>query len=1485
MNLINEFIQYLLSQKKLPSRVTVKNYKADVSQFIRWYSEKFQREFDPTAISNQILSAYKKDKISLGIAPRSFERHLSSLRKFFLFLKLEGHISHSPFEQQAQSAEVLAQDDPFKIRDFKNFLYVYNASKLTIKNYVIDIKQFFDWAQEVTGAKDAWQVEDKNVFTKLNNNVIQEYKNRLVDQGFSPLTVNRKLSSLRKYLTWAQQEGLISTIKPSAYEQISNLKTLSPSNNRGLESLQIADTQLPATAEEASSYSPFPPVRLAQKSGKGLNALFEAILITPIVELLKHGQLLLWKSGGKEVFYNLQDKIRKTATSQQSYVDEISVKNLSKSFYNPLSISTKYFPWYRKVIFHTRYTRPDWYKRYHSYSITHYFHFAILIIFISALSFSFYNAFVIKPQMDKKALAALPTAPPRIMSFQGRLTNSNDVPIATATPLRFAIYDDLTASGAALLWQEIQTVSPDEDGIFSVLLGNNIPFPADLFQNSALWLGVTVQQTDELTPRQQLATVAFAANSESLQGLVPITAGGAGTSNVVLALDSSGNLSIGGSATPTFAATGGQFTLSGRILNLTTATGSNTNIVMNPDGLGKIEIQKPLVNNTLNNNITTAAGSVEVDDLLSVLASSSGQSAFTINQTGSGPLISASASGVAKFTVDNSGTITSGSVIPLATSTYDLGSSSKYWNNLYVNNIVGASTGVQGYWQRASNAISPVNTTDDVLLGATSTASALIKLTGTSGNNSWINTGNVGIGTTAPGSKFYISGGSVGIDNGYFYSGKRSDSVIAGLLGVATDDFTTIKSSGASYGFKIVDTSNSPLMTVLNGGNVGIGTTSPAQKLDVLSAAGGTQLRLSSDPAKYADLKTDQMGYLSFAPTGLIATMAGTFNPNANATYDLGSATRHWANLYVDNLIGTTVASNEWQRVLGALSPRNITDDVLLGASATSSALIKLSGTSGNNSWINTGNVGIGTTSPLEKFAVTGNATISGTLTVDTIKPETGALNLQYKSGGNAWTTGLTLLDNSGNVGIGTTAPTASLDLVTGASTTNGMNLTANSLTTGQGLYLSSTSTGLTTGNLMGLYWNPGSATTATGDLLSLDIGSLGTIGNIFNVKDNGSPVFSVSQTAATFNLPTTFTSAGDVSMAYDLLFTNPSASYIKSSAPLYLEAGETFNSSDLTLRTFNKGNVIVDSEAFVTNYAATVSGQFIAGTNIAPANIGGSYFTNSSTFGKALMILNQTESQDIFTASASGVNKFSIANNGRLTIPLYNAAGGVMYGNSSGSLYQTAAGTASQCLLGGAAPAWGSCSTGTADRYWQELAGALSPINTNADLLLGGSATASALVKFTGTANGDSWINTGNVGIGTTSPSDKLHISVGDIGLSNTNTTNTSQGILKFYSPTYPTAYAGIEGRTNGSGTNQLDLIFYTAYGSASEKMRILSNSGNVGIGTTSPLEKFAVIGNATISGTLTVDTIRPETGALNLQYKSGGNAWTTGLTLLDNS
>ena len=131
----------------------------------------------------------------------------------------------------------------------------------------------------------------------------------------------------------------------------------------------------------------------------------------------------------------------------------------------------------------------------------------------------------------------------------------------------------------------------------------------------------------------------------------------------------------------------------------------------------------------------------------------------------------------------------------------------------------------------------------------------------------------------------------------------------------------------------------------------------------------------------------------------------------------------------------------------------------------------------------------------------------------------------------------------------------------------------------------------------MALDWSPGSSTTATGDLLSLNVGANGVLGNIFNVKDNTSSVFSVSQTAVTANLPASFTAAGDVSVAYDINFTNPTASYIKSAAPLYITAGETFNSSDLTFATYNKGRVNINTEALEVTGSASISGVLGIGT------------------------------------------------------------------------------------------------------------------------------------------------------------------------------------------------------------------------------------------------------------------------------------------------
>ncbi len=265
-----------------------------------------------------------------------------------------------------------------------------------------------------------------------------------------------------------------------------------------------------------------------------------------------------------------------------------------------------------------------------------------------------------------------------------------------------------------------------------------------------------------------------------------------------------------------------------------------------------------------------------------------------------------------------------------------------------------------------------------------------------------------------------------------------------------------------------------------------------------------------------------------------------------------------------------------------------------------------------------------------------GTSTFSGltgsTNTTAAMVVGTGA-SLDFTGSGtiNASSLGGATFAAPGSIGSGTAGSGAFTTLTASSTitqtfagtTTNGTTINANSLSTGTGLVVSSTSTGLTTGQLASIDWSPGSATTSTADLLSINVGANGIVGNIFNVKDDGSSVLGVSQAAITASLPVSFNAVGDVGIAYDINFSNPTAANIKSTSPLYVIAGEVFNSSDLTLRTYNNGNVIVDSHLFVTNPTVT---------------------------GKSLAILNQTENQDIFSASASGIAKFTIQNDGDAT-------------------------------------------------------------------------------------------------------------------------------------------------------------------------------------------------------------------------------------------
>ena len=221
MNLLQQFVNFLKNQKDKPSFSTLKNYKADIGQFINWFEKEFSSSFDPSKTTLPILEQYKKART---LSPKSIQRHVSSLRKFFNFLKLEGIISADLLEKKAASAQARALEDPWMLRNFKSYLYEYKKSNLTIKNYINDIRSFFAWLTEASLMKYAWDTTEKNLLNKINFSLVDKYKQRLIEAKFSPRTINRKLSSLRNYIAWAKSQGFINESQSSGFgSQLSEL--------------------------------------------------------------------------------------------------------------------------------------------------------------------------------------------------------------------------------------------------------------------------------------------------------------------------------------------------------------------------------------------------------------------------------------------------------------------------------------------------------------------------------------------------------------------------------------------------------------------------------------------------------------------------------------------------------------------------------------------------------------------------------------------------------------------------------------------------------------------------------------------------------------------------------------------------------------------------------------------------------------------------------------------------------------------------------------------------------------------------------------------------------------------------------------------------------------------------------------------------------------------------------------------------------------
>lgn len=102
---------------------------------------------------------------------------------------------------------------------------------------------------------------------------------------------------------------------------------------------------------------------------------------------------------------------------------------------------------------------------------------------------------------------------PNSLNYQGVLTGTDNKPVADGSyRLTFKLYK--AATGGTALWTETKNTTTS-NGVFSVILGKvtslaNIPFDAPY------WLGITVENGSEMTPRVELTASAYSLRSRSV---------------------------------------------------------------------------------------------------------------------------------------------------------------------------------------------------------------------------------------------------------------------------------------------------------------------------------------------------------------------------------------------------------------------------------------------------------------------------------------------------------------------------------------------------------------------------------------------------------------------------------------------------------------------------------------------------------------------------------------------------------------------------------------------------------------------------------------------------------------------------------------------------------------------------------------------------------------------------------------------------------
>lgn len=646
------------------------------------------------------------------------------------------------------------------------------------------------------------------------------------------------------------------------------------------------------------------------------------------------------------------------------------------------------------------------------------------------------------------------------------------------------------------------------------------------------------------------------------------------------------------------------------------------------------------------------------------------------------------------------------------------------------------------------------------------------------------------------------------------------------MIGAGTLEFKNSRTSLATaVGSDVPMTSS---FYIDNSGNVGIGTTTPSAKLNIASTSQTTKAIIQS-------LSTGNGlgGYLAFNPGG-----DSTYSKVAIGVYD---------NYY-----------SSYNRGNIAFMINSAADTTEVGFTDTKMYISA------------SGNVGIGTTSPLERITFGSSDSIIARSSDTSFNSGYcsrilfnqggtgyGYLGFYTYEGGSGGGERIRIAEN-GNVGIGTTVPVNKLQVngnVSGSSFTSSISNAVGFLGTSswaQNVVSASYATTAQTANAL----NTGNSYTIAGLTNNGTLSQQGTLS-----MGSGYQILATTGTAPIPGIAF----VGDTNTG----IYSPSADTI----------GFSISGSE-KIRIDSNGNVGIgttSSGGILDVYGATSIFRYDT------AGAASLYLRNWTSGGTTQMIFGVASGDDQSTTLSFASNIFSIGNYGdpgseirfgtrnsstadiRVTI---NQDGNVGIGTTNpGAKLEVQSG--SILLRGDGNATFGTYYASAGENTFFTLhSGSGNTFHIGNDV----AGTYYSTMTFTAAASSIG----GNVGIGTTTINQKLSIypgTTGGIALQDSGGTTRSYFFIDNTNPTYST---GIRTENyyldfDSSGGAQNAIRFYTGtggIGTGTERVRI-NSSGNVGIGTTSPAAKLEITGS---SNSALLNIKSPISGAI--VYVSGSGA-----------